>query len=121
MLVLFGIIEIVVYIVAEIVSPTRPVMASIALNLKLGHSLDSNIVKEAQNLALDAFIFGIIKSFTVIVWFFVSNYFIKQRKVTTVIKLMKWYYLSMVLWMLLYAAQAYYSWAYLNKVIKKAI
>lgn len=112
LLVLFGIIEIVVYIVAEIVSP-MPVLVAISLHMR-GHHLEPVKVSER----LDAFIFAIVKAFSIIVWYFVSNYFIKQRKVTIVFKLMKWYYAEMGIWTAFFAAQVFYSWRYLDILTK---
>ena len=112
LLVLFGIIEIVVYIVAEIVAP-MPVLVAIPLHLR-SHHLDATEAHGGQVLKLDSFIFAIVKSCSIIVWYFLSNYFIKQRKVTTVSKLMKWYYVEMAIWLAFYALQVFYSWRYLD-------
>lgn len=59
-----------------------------------------------------------VKAFSLIVWYFLSNYFIKQRKVTTVIKLMRWYYAELVIWLACYAAQTFYSCRYLIIMLK---
>jgi len=55
----------------------------------------------------------VVKAFSLIVWYFLSNYFIKQRKVTTVMKVMKWYYAEVVIWLACYAAQTFYACRYL--------
>lgn len=58
-----------------------------------------------------------MKAFSIIVWYFVSNYFIKQRKVTIVFKLMKWYYAEMGIWTAFFAAQVYCSGWYLWRIL----
>lgn len=70
--------------------------------------------RDLNAAALDAFIFSLIKSFSIIVWYFLSNYFIKQRKVTTVFKIMKWFYGVYFVWIAFYAAQIFFSWKYVD-------
>lgn len=118
LLVLFGIIEIVVYIVAFILS-RMPVLVAIPLHMR-AYNIEyaANDVEDAKQQqlkisALDSFIFAVVKAFSLIVWYFLSNYFIKQRKVTTVYKIMKWFYLELLIWIACYVAQVFYSARYL--------
>ena len=104
LLVLFGIIEIVVYIVAVIVAPSPPVLVALSIHMR-NYSVnytDDNVKGESESkmktYALDAFIFAIIKSFSIIVWYFLSNYFIKLRKVSTVKKVMRWFVVELLVW-----------------------
>jgi len=62
-----------------------------------------------KSLVIDSFVFSVIKSFTIIIWYFLSNYFLKQRKVTTITKLKKWYYVQYIVWFICFALQIYYS------------
>lgn len=123
LLVIFGIIEIVVYIVAFILS-RMPVLVALPLHMRsynLDYKADGVKGEDQRQLkiaALDSFIFAVVKAFSLIVWYFLSNYFIKQRKVTTVMKLMRWFYAELVVWLACYAAQTFYSCRYLNLMLK---
>lgn len=90
-----------------------PVLAAIPLHIH-GYNLDYSSKDGDRTTALDAFVFAIVKAFSLIVWFFLSNYFIKQRKVTVVNKVIKWFYGVILVWTAFYAAQVFYSWRYLR-------
>lgn len=127
LLVLFGIIEIVIYIIAFILS-RMPVLVALPLHMRAYNyeytpegvttTPESNQLK---NAALDSFVFAVVKAFSLIVWYFLSNYFIKQRKVTTVMKIMKWYYAEVFVWLACYAAQTFYACRYLWIMLKHQV
>ena len=90
----------IVSIVSVILAP-KPVLVAIPLNMRQ-YNLQYNATDGDRAISMDAFVFSITKSITIIVWFFVSNYFIKQRKVTTVYKVRRWFYVEIILWLIFY-------------------
>ena len=118
-LVLLGIIELVVYIISMSLAPAPPLLVAITLNMhpyygEYSTSNASDGPKQLKSIRLDSNIFAIVKSFSIIVWYFLSNYFIKRRKVTTVCKVMKWFYLELAVYFAFYAGQVFYSYQYMH-------
>ena len=103
---------------AVIVAPSPPVLVALSIHMR-NYSVnytDENVKGESESkmktYALDAFIFAIIKSFSIIVWYFLSNYFIKLRKVSTVKKVMRWFVVELLVWTGFYTMQILYSYRY---------
>lgn len=77
LLLIFGVLEIILVIFAFIYAREKPFLGIIALSVATSESKDMSDLSNINQLVLDSFVFSIIKSFTIIVWYFLSNYFIK--------------------------------------------
>lgn len=77
LLTLFGIVDIILIIFSFIYRRDYPILGVIPIQAAaLSDDISGNL-EEVEQMVLDSFVFSIIKSFAIIVWYFISNYFIK--------------------------------------------
>ena len=78
LLIIFGIIDIILIIFSFIYRRDFPILGVIPIQAATEIlEIPEEISKIVDPLVLDSFVFSIIKSFSIIVWYFMSNYFIK--------------------------------------------
>ena len=116
-LILFGIISFMTAIV-DTITAAPPLLINLSFNWQNPEIiLPDKALDENQKYSLFVELFNIIRAFHFIFWFFYSNSYIRQRKVTQMNKLIKWFGPLLGLYLCCIVIELYFGLTFVSAVV----